>query len=59
MPDHSLEAKKDLMRKYALGLAEIWKGLIAQGPENGDPIPLFEEAIRQTEASLASLLAKR
>jgi hypothetical protein len=51
-----LEHKKDLLRKYAQGLEEIWKRLVDQGPEDGDPLELFEPAIELTEASLATLL---
>jgi hypothetical protein len=58
MPDHGLEAKKDLMRKYALGLKEIWQRLIDQGPEIGDPIALFDEAVAQTEKALAGLMSR-
>jgi hypothetical protein len=55
--DKSPEIKKDLMRKYAHGLGEIWKGMIDNGPEEGDPLELFAPAIEVTEKSLASILA--
>lgn len=55
-PGQTPEQKKDLLRKYALGLEEIWKRLVDQGPETGDPLVLFDDAVRLTEQSLASLL---
>jgi hypothetical protein len=58
MPKPSVEAKKDLLRKYALGLSEIWQRLIDEGPEVGDPIALFDEAVAQTEKALAGLMAR-
>ncbi len=51
-----IERKKDLTRKYALGLEQIWARLVDQGPETGDPLALFDDAVKLTEASLASLL---
>ena len=56
MPDATTLVKQDLLRKYALGLEEIWKRLVDQGPETGDPLELFESAIALTEASIAKLL---
>ena len=56
--DESLAHQQDLLRKYALGLEEIWKRLVDQGPETGDPLALFDEAVKRTEASLASLLER-
>lgn len=56
MLDATTAQKRDLLRKYALGLEEIWKRLVDQGPEHGDPLELFESAVALTEASLASLM---
>ncbi len=50
------EQKKDLLRKYAEGLTQIWQRLIDQGPEQGNPLDLFLPAIDLTEASLAKLM---
>lgn len=58
MYDLSDVVKKDTLRKYALGLEEIWKRLVDQGPETGDPLALFEAAVDLTETSLASLLSR-
>ncbi len=58
MPDATTAKKQDLLRKYALGLEEIWKRLVDQGPETGDPLDLFESAVALTEASLASLMGR-
>ncbi len=57
MTDKTSEEKQDLLRKYALGVEEIWKRLVDQGPEVGDPLELFEPAIALTEKSLAKLLS--
>lgn len=56
-PAKDPEVKKDLLRKYATGLAEIWKTLIDEGPETGDPLLLFDSAVKLTETSLARILA--
>lgn len=56
MTELSLEAKKDLLTKYAQGLEEIWQRLVDQGPEIGDPLALFVPAIELCEKSLRSLL---
>lgn len=56
MSDVSNERKKDLLQKYARGLEEIWKRLVDEGPEKGDPLELFPTAIEKTESGLASLL---
>jgi len=55
--DDTLARKKDLLRKYATGLEEIWKRLVDQGPEMGDPLSLFPAAVELTEKSLKNLLA--
>jgi len=52
----TLERKKELLEKYALGLEEIWKRIVDQGPATGDPLELFDAAVKLTEASLANLL---
>lgn len=57
LPAKDLEIKKDLLRKYAKGLAEIWKTMIDDGPETGDPLELFDAAVKLTEKSLARILA--
>lgn len=56
MSDKTLEQKEDLLRKYAQGLEEIWKKMVDDGPEMGDPLVLFEPALQICEKSLASLL---
>ena len=50
------EVKKDLLRKYALGLEEIWKLLVDQAPEPGNPLDLFQPAMELTEKSLEKIL---
>jgi len=50
------EQKRDLLRKYATGLEEIWKRLVDQGPEMGDPLSLFNAAVELTEKSLKKIL---
>ena len=56
MLEPDLAKKKDLLQKYAQGLEEIWKRLVDQGPESGDPLALFDKAVELTETSLAKLL---
>ena len=48
--------KADVLRKYARGLEEIWKRLVAQGPDEGDPLTLFDEAVALTEKSVKKIL---
>jgi hypothetical protein len=50
------EAKKDVLRKYARGLEEIWKRLVDQGPPTGNPIELFQPAMELTEKTLEKIL---
>lgn len=57
MQEKSLAEKQDLLRKYALGLEEIWKRLVDEGEEMGDPLALFEPAIALCERSLAKLMS--
>jgi len=54
--DPELARKLDLLNKYVKGLEGIWKRMIDEGPETGDPLGLFDGAIELTERSLASLL---
>lgn len=56
-PTKDIETKKDLMQKYTKGLTEIWKSLIEEGPELGDPLLFFDAAVKLTETSLARILA--
>lgn len=56
MSDAELAHKKDLLQKYCKGLEEIWKRLVDQGPETGDPLELFEPAILLCEKSIKGLL---
>ena len=56
MNDLDLGEKKALFKKYAQGLEEIWKRLVDQGPETGDPLDLFEPAVQLCEKSLQKIL---
>jgi hypothetical protein len=56
MPEQDVATKKDLLLKYAKGLEEIWKRLVDQGEEYGDPLELFVPALELTEKSLEKLL---
>ena len=56
MRDVPLEEKQDLLRKYARGLEEIWKRLVDQGGETGDPLELFDSAVQLCEKGLDGLL---
>jgi hypothetical protein len=55
--DKTIEQKKELLRKYAQGLEEIWKRMVDEGPDSGDPLDLFEPAIQLTEKTLSKLMS--
>ncbi len=57
MTDKTPAEKKDLLRKYAQGLEQIWKKMVDDGPDMGDPLVLFDPAIEACEKSLAKLLS--
>lgn len=43
------ETKKAKIDEYAATLKTVWKELIEQGPESGDPLVYFEKAMQLTE----------
>ena len=50
-----LDTKKYIVKKYVQGLGAIWKKMVDEGPEEGNPLDLYVEALAKTESSLQSL----